>query len=193
MNNRRGLPCPLLMTLPNQSRQTVAARITELLAKSSPPEYDQLALDLLELTHLVRQQVAAKLAPALKKRMLEQPHHSYADKQYLTKWVNAELRRHGLAVQWTAKKPIEGGYEERIYPACLVTDLGNHSKEGRFQVRYRDETGKHMRGLSTPELSVLLDHFEVMIDDPDRHRTGKWTARGRSYAQRIVAGEDRAN
>jgi hypothetical protein len=161
-----------------RSRRTPSERIAELLARPPAADYDQLSLDLAELMHTVQQEAALRLAPALKQKMQAMPHQSYSEKQDLTKWVTSELREYGLAVQWKVRKKTDDGQEEeRVYPAHLHTDVGNHPKEGRFQIQYRDETGKLSKPLSTPSMSVLLEHFEVMVDDPARYRTGKWTDR----------------
>ena len=124
---------------------------------------------------LVRKQVALRLAPALKERIQELPHQSYEQKQSLAKWVNSELRDYGLAIAWKVPGQSDGqNQEERTHAASLFADVGNHPMEGRFQIRFRDEHGKVRCPFSTPNITVLLERFELMLDDPDRSHPGKW-------------------
>ena len=145
---------------------TLEEKIKELTA-GLPADYDGLSAALTEIHHAYRQNLADSLTPALTVKIQEKPHAGYEDKKELAKFVNAELRKYGL----TIKCPKTGR------PASLGADPGNHPAEGRFHLLTEAEDGKKVRTLNTPQLSTLLEGFELMPDDPDRKRWGKWADR----------------
>lgn len=145
---------------------TLEEKIKEL-TEGLSADYDGLSAALTEIHQAYRQNLADSLTPALTVKMQEKPHAGYEDKKELAKFVNAELRKYGL----TIKCPKTGR------PASLGADPGNHPAEGRFHLLTEAEDGKKVRTVNTPQLSTLLESFELMADDPDRKRWGKWTDR----------------
>jgi hypothetical protein len=162
------------VTKVKESEQDRVARIGEMLVTQPSSDYVQLTTHLTRLHRAVQQHIAAQLEPALKARMQVLPQNTYEDKKALTKWVNAELRRYGLAIRVETVEKIGENVETKVYPAILASDVGKRREEGRFQLEYMSDVGKKLRPVSTPALSVLMDHFRLMIDDPERRRSGKW-------------------
>jgi hypothetical protein len=165
------------------------SRISEMLSKPPSPDYVQLTTNLTQLYRAVQQQIVAQLEPALKAHIQRLPHATYEEKKSLTKWANGELRRYGLAIRWEAVEKTGDGFEKKVYPAILASDVGNHPKEGRFQLEYMSQSGKKLRPISTAEMPRLLDYFRLMIDDPERRRSGKWT----DHVVKGVIAEDGVN
>ena len=114
-----------------------------------------------------KQRIAVDVGKSLAEEMQRRPHDSYEEKKELSKFVNAELRKFGLAI----KCPKTGR------PSSLIANPGYRPGEGRFQLFNEDEDGKKVRSLSTPHLSTLLESLELVADDPDRKRWGKFTDR----------------
>lgn len=149
---------------PTEGRQAIASAIRSL-AASLPADYERRSEGLADALQAARQELVAQLTSALSAKMQEMPHESYEDKKELAKFINAELRKFGL----TIKCPKTGR------PASLGAGLGNHPTQGRFHLLTQTEDGKRHQTIFTPHLSTLLDQFELMADDPDRKRWGKWT------------------
>ena len=120
-----------------------------------------------ELDREHKQRIAVDVRKSLAEEMQRRPHDSYEEKKELSKFVNAELRKFGLAI----KCPKTGR------PSSLIANPGYRPGEGRFQLFNEDEDGKKVRSLSTPHLSTLLESLELVADDPDRKRWGKFTDR----------------
>jgi len=124
-------------------------------------------LDNSETEH--KQSILPDIQAALIEEMRRQPHDSYADKKALSVLINGQLRKHGFAIRC----PKTGR------PSSLGADPGNHPDEGRFHIVNQNEEGKRVRTFLTPNISNLLANFELMVDDPERKRWGKWTEQSR--------------
>jgi hypothetical protein len=105
-----------------------------------------------------RRAVAEVLEPALNAQAGATPHDTYDGKREVARWVNEELRGHGLAV----KCPKTG------QPALLVADPGQDGGRGRFQFDILTAAGRRKRTLSSVELPRL-----ELIDAITRRRSGR--------------------
>jgi len=131
--------------------ETVKALLTDL-----PDGYDSLASEVDAINQAYRRELAGRLIPALKAKIQAMPSATYGDKKELAQWVNAELRRFGLAI----KSP------KSDRAATFSCDAGNHPEEGRFRLVTEGDDGKK-ESFSTPRHSELLDNL-VLIDAPLR-------------------------
>lgn len=96
-----------------------------------------------------RVQIAAKLEQPLNVEINARPHASYDEKKELAKWVNAELRRFGLAL----KCPKTGR------PAILIGHATGVPGVGRFHIEVLGEEGVAKRtytGVQLPTLELTL-------------------------------------
>ena len=118
-----------------------------------------------QLSDISRSVIAAALEPSLNKYAATVPHETYDEKKELAKWINAELRRFGLAI----KSPDTGS------PCLIVATTGRNPAVGRFVLDYTDEFGKRHHPLS----SGTLPHLEVMLDDLTRAPYGQNKNRSR--------------
>lgn len=135
------------------------AQIKDLLDRPNANEYETLREHLGELFDLVRTELAARLELALNDQASRVRHVSYDDKKTLAKWINAELRRFGLAIRC----PRTGN---RCY---LMGNPGGQVGVGRFMLEYTDESGKRHHPLT----SVDLPHINLMLDALDQNTLGK--------------------
>ncbi len=126
-----------------------------------PEDYDARRAALAEMFDTCRQQVAAGLEPAFNAKAKDTPHDTYEDKKTLAKWVNAELRRFGLAI-WS---PRTG---DRCF---LMGNPGGTPGAGRFVLEYTDKQGKRQHPLT----SVSLPHLDLMPDEMTRAPYGERT------------------
>lgn len=126
--------------------------------------YDLLAGKLEEETRTFRQEVAASLLPALKDEMQRRPHATHDDKKELVGWVNAELRRFGLAIK----------FPDSDRAATLVAVPGNKPEEGRFQLRSEDEATGNDKTFNSVHLSKLLAVLELIEAAPRRESFLEW-------------------
>jgi hypothetical protein len=111
--------------------------------------------DALEGTYdAVRGAIAEVLEPALNLEAAHRPHETYEQKKDLAKWVSAQLRRFGLAVQC----PRTGK------PCRFMANPGGQPGVGRFLLEYTDETGRRQH----PFTSVALPQMSLMPDDLSR-------------------------
>ena len=120
----------------------------------SPADYDGIARHLDEAGRGFRRAVAERLEPALNDHLKGLPQASYGEKQELARWVNAELRRFGLAIRC----PKTG------LPAILIADPGDDPARGRFQLDVITAAGRNKRTVS----SVQLPHLALTADGPSR-------------------------
>jgi hypothetical protein len=124
-----------------------------------PAEYDALRDSLGKMSEVFRVSLAEKLEPALNARAATMPQETYEDKKTLAKWINAELRRLGLAI----KDPKTGK------PCHLVGDSGNKPGIGRFMLNYTEDAGKLVHTVT----SVTLPPLTLMPDDLSRAPYGE--------------------
>lgn len=88
--------------------------------------------------------LAAALTPVLRRRLQAMPTETYAAKRDAAKWVNAELRRFGLAIRC----PKTGR------PSALIADPGG--KSGRFQLYNESPEGRKVRSYSSTKLPDMV-------------------------------------
>lgn len=96
-----------------------------------------------------REQIAAELEQPLNDEVSHRAHESYEQKKELAKWVNAELRRFGLAI----KCPKTGR------PAILIGHATGVPGVGRFHIEVLGEEGVAKRtytGVQLPKLELTL-------------------------------------
>ena len=122
--------------------------------KEDRDSYDAVRKRATALVDDARKEAARVLQPAINDRAAEMPHEKYEDKKRLAKWVNAELRRMGLAIRC----PRTG------IPCYLMGNPGGQPGFGRFLLEYTDEEGKRRHPLT----SVTLPHLDLMPDDLSR-------------------------
>jgi hypothetical protein len=112
-------------------------------------DYDSLRQRLTESFDRGREQMAAELEQPLNDEASNRPHESYEEKKELAKWVNAELRRFGLAL----KCPKTGR------PAILIGHATGVPGVGRFHIEVLGEEGVAKRtytGVQLPTLELTL-------------------------------------
>jgi hypothetical protein len=96
-----------------------------------------------------RVQIASEFEQPLNDEATSRPHESYEEKKELAKWVNAELRRFGLAL----KCPKTGR------PAILIGHATGVPGVGRFHIEVLGEEGVAKRtytGVQLPTLELTL-------------------------------------
>lgn len=129
------------------------ARIKSLLDAPTPANYEEVRADLLRLSDMTRHEVAQRLTPALNEHAAKMPHATYEEKKKLATWVNAELRRFGLAVRSPDGRP------------CLLKgNPGGQPGVGRFVFDFTDAAGRRHQPFS----SVVLPRLELTLDDLTR-------------------------
>ena len=139
--------------------------VLEELLGSLPSGYSARRTALAELSDVFRDAIARALEPALNEHLKAMPQATYDDKKDLAKYVNAELRRFGLALR----------SRKTDHPTLLRCDPGRQMQEGRFQLDYIDAEGRRHR----PENSSKLPYLNLMVDDLTRVPYGE-----RSHRQR---------
>jgi hypothetical protein len=142
------------------------SKIRVLLDGRQAGDYDSVRADLAALYDCVRAEVAERLGPALNRKAVDTPHGTYDEKKELAKWVNAELRRFGLAL----KCPKTGR------PAFLVGHAGGQTGVGRFQLEITESDGRPYR----PVTSVTLPALTLMPDATAAANAGKRPQQSRS-------------
>lgn len=128
-----------------------------------PDDYAARRRSLAALSDSVRAAIASTLGPALNAQAAAMPQVTYEDKKKLAKWVNAELRRFGLALA-VAGTPA---------PCLLTANTGGRPGIGRFAFYYTDESGRRhdvLSPTSLPELHLTLDE---LTRAPYGQRTGR--------------------
>ena len=118
---------------------------TEALLASLPTEYRPLTGKLLDVDDRFRRSMASRLANAFNVEVSTMPAATYDDKRTLARWVNAELRRFGLAVVCPKTQR----------PAVLLADPGGIPGAGRFQFQSETPEGRKVRAYSSAVLPRL--------------------------------------
>lgn len=144
--------------------QAFKSALTSILKQAEGSYAEQRAV-LTKATDFTREAIAQVLAPSLNKQAGELAQDTYEDKKHLAKWINAELRRFGLAV----KCPKTG------FPCLLVATTGNRPSIGRFVLDYTDADGKRHHPISW----ATLPHLQLMPDDLTRSPYGANRLRSR--------------
>lgn len=130
-----------------------------------PAEYDARRRALAEVADGFRQQVAQALEGEFNRRIGELPQATYEDKKTVAKFVNAELRRFGLAI----RSPRTGD------PTLLQAYPGNHPDVGRYRLDYTDAEGHRHHAVSW----TTLPRLELMLDNLTRAPYGQRSPRSR--------------
>jgi hypothetical protein len=113
------------------------------------------------IRHNAMQQIADELAVELNAKIQAMPKDSYEDKKAITRFVNAELRRFGMAIRC----PKTGE------PSTMqATPTANRVDFGRFTIRHRNADGKVVCGADTPTLPTL----ELIEARPRREGWVEW-------------------
>ena len=146
---------------PDERSQHIDALLATV-PKDAP--YEDQAIQLEGLIRDVRQQAAARLLPPLKEEMARRNPVNYDDKKDLVGWVNAELRRFGVAIR----------FPNSDRAATLVAVPGNKPEEGRFQLRSEDEVTGKDKTFNAVHLSKLLAVLELIEAAPRRESILEW-------------------
>jgi hypothetical protein len=118
---------------------------TEALLKTLPDGYLPLTGKLVDVDKTFRRAVASRLEEALNEQVSAMPAASYDDKRALARWVNAELRRFGLALVCPKSRR----------PSVLLADPGGTPGAGRFQFQSESPEGRKVRAFSAAALPRL--------------------------------------
>lgn len=141
-------------------RKTIEAAV-----KSLPLDYAVRRAALAELSDACREEVARGLEPVLNDYLASLKKESYEEKRELSTFVNAEIRRFGLAIK-----------DDGSGKLCrLRGNTGGHVDRGRFQLEYTDEMGKQHQPTSSAELPYLA----LALDDLTRAPYGQRAKRSR--------------
>lgn len=133
-------------------------------------DYTIKAAALNALSNAFRQQMAITIQGSLNAQLAKIPQETYEEKKELAKWLNAEMRKFGIAVCC----PKTGR------ASLLYADHGRHPAQGRFQLDNSDDEGNKHRTLSFNELISLT----FMADDLSRAAWGKWAGPNKIPANR---------
>jgi len=118
---------------------------TDALLKSLPDGYRPLADHLLDIDQSFKKRLPGRLEAALNEHVSGMPAATYDDKRALAKWVNAELRKLGLALVCPKTRR----------PAILLADPGGIPGSGRFQFQSETPEGRKVRAYSSATLPRL--------------------------------------
>lgn len=147
-------------------------KIGEILQRNPSPEFNTAFSESKQLLSLVKEHLAANIAPVLNKEAQLRPQSTYSDKKDLSRWVNGTLRELGLAIR--CSRVAE--------PAILTASPGPQDSQdarSRFRLKTGYSTGKE----TTSESHVRLWDFEFMPDSPRREPLAEFNHR-RSESQR---------
>jgi hypothetical protein len=125
--------------------RTAWEKATEALLKSLPDGYQILTGKLRDLDEKFRGALARRLEEALNEHVGGMPAATYDDKRALARWVNAELRRFGLALVCPKSRR----------PSVLLADPGGIPGAGRFQFQSQSPDGRKVRAYSSATLPRL--------------------------------------
>lgn len=120
---------------------------TEALLKTLPDGYRPLTGKLADIDRIFRGALAKRLEEALNQQVSTMPAARYDDKRVVARWVNAELRRFGLALVCPKTRR----------PSVLLADPGGTPGIGRFQFQSETPEGRKVRAYS----SALLPRLEL--------------------------------
>jgi hypothetical protein len=115
------------------------------LLKSLPEGYLPLTGKLADVDKAFRVAIARRVTDAFNRHVVTMPAASYDDKRALARWVNAELRRLGLALVCPKTRR----------PAVLLADPGGAAGVGRFQFQSEGPDGRKVRAYSSATLPVV--------------------------------------
>jgi hypothetical protein len=118
---------------------------TEALLRSLPDGYHPLTGKMVDVDHGFRRALARRLEEALNQQVDGMPATTYDDKRTLARWVNAELRRFGLALVCPKTRR----------PSVLLADPGGTPGVGRFQFQSESPEGRKVRAYSSATLPRL--------------------------------------
>ena len=121
---------------------------TEALLKTLPDGYRPLTGKLVDVDKTFRGAVARRLEEALNEQVSAMPAASYDDKRTLARWVNAELRRFGLALVCPKSRR----------PSVLLADPGGTPGAGRFQFQSESPEGRKVRSLQLGGIAQARTH-----------------------------------
>jgi hypothetical protein len=127
--------------------------------RTLPDTYRPRRKSLENFSDSVRQKLATALEPSLNVYAVTLPQTTYEEKKALAKWVNAELRRFGLALRCPGTNQ----------PCLLQAYQGNHPEIGRFRFDFVDAEGHRRQPIS----SANLPRLELMLDDLTRAPYGQ--------------------
>jgi hypothetical protein len=125
--------------------RTAWEKATEALLKSFPDGYQPLTAKLRDVDEKFRGALARRLEDAFNRHVGGMPSATYDDKRALARWVNAELRRYGLALVCPKSRR----------PAVLLADPGGVAGVGRFQFQSESPEGRKVRAYSSAALPRL--------------------------------------
>ena len=117
---------------------------TEALLKTLPDGYCPLTGKLADIDRIFRGALAKRLEEALNQQVSTMPAARYDDKRVVARWVNAELRRFGLALFVPRRGVLRSCWPIRGTPGI-----------GRFQFQSETPEGRKVRAYSSAPLPRL--------------------------------------
>jgi hypothetical protein len=155
-------------------KQFVSARIAEVTASvrksvekivdDLPSNYVDRRAALVAMSDTFREEMARAIAPALNENVQSLEQNSYEAKKTTAKYVNAELRRIGLAIRCPRTSE----------PTLLQAYPGNHPDEGRYRLDYTDAEGRRHHTVSwntLPQLELMPDNLTRVPYGQHSHRS----------------------
>jgi len=144
----------------NQAR--LRAVVREFL-RESPADYAGMKTRVDALTTMVREEAAAAIREPLNLYAAGLPHGTYTEKKVLANWVNAEMRRMGLALRC----PKSG------QPSIIQATIGHNPEAGKFRLDYIDAEGRHRNQTASVQLPQLNPMPDTTTHTPHRTRTSR--------------------
>lgn len=117
----------------------------QVILRDAPAGYDSLRRRLRRLNDVVCEETAIALQPALNERVQRMPHATYEEKKELSRWLNAELREFGLAIEC----PKTG------QPTLLHANPTHDAERGRFRLDRMDDQHRFTTTLTSTELPIF--------------------------------------
>lgn len=139
------------LTVENTDKDKAIESAVEAAICLLPPDYLRSAAILQGVHEHIRVKIAAALEPLLNLEAARHPQSTYDEKKELCKWINAELRRFGLAL----------AVPDRSEPCFLLANPGGRPGFGRFMLYYFDGNGRRRDALT----AVSLPHLSLRLDD----------------------------
>jgi hypothetical protein len=119
---------------------------TQALLDSLPRDYERLTSSFVEFDRQFRAALSRRLEEALNNEVVAMPCTTYDNKRAVARWVNAQLRRFGLALVCPKTKR----------PAVLLADPSGVPGTGRFQFQSETPDGEKVRAHSSATLPRLV-------------------------------------
>lgn len=139
-------------------------RLRGLISVGSHDSFESELKALRELTSLTKDEVAARLEPAMGRHLKDLPQDTYEERQSLASWVNGTLRELGLAIRC----PKTGK------PAILVADRrGGDDESVRMRLEVRAEDGRRIRTFTSNDLPTLRLMQDVPRPEGLARRVGR--------------------